>query len=292
MRINHRIAAREDSPIWDKIRRLGLRYEPGEISVLNITEDHEAWSAIESLLAKDDSLHTIENLFSSDEIKAAEWLVVFAKGHHGYPQPEDNRGYKEITYDTSNYCKMCAVGAVQNAPFRFRAEPKANHSHFLQLNWVFDELFVRPDVRHTLEESDITGISFVPPIIHKKNIPIQSVVQMKIDKVLAGGLNILGLQPVTCQQCNEEFKEGISYEFRTKSMSYCHRIKYHLMRRGSFKFKRHVFDGMPDVVKSKEWFGSSGVAFQLIIVSGKFRDIVLQMKWRGISFEPVELVNG
>lgn len=294
MRINHRIVDRTDSPFWEQIRNLDLPHEPGKIiSVLNITEDHEAWPIVEGLLSQFDlTRHAIENLFSRKEIDDADWLAAYAQGHHGYPQPEDCSEYIEQTYDTTDYCPMCGIGGVQKAPFRFRAEPKVDHSHFLQLNWVFDEFFVRPEVRSALEESGITGVSFVPPILHKKNQPIERVVQMKIDKALVEGPDISDLPSVTCQQYNEEFKEDRPKKFRSSSMSYCHRVKYHHgMQKGAFKFYRYTFDGMPDVVKSKEWFGSSALAFRMLIVSSRFRDIVLRMKWRGIAFKPLELVD-
>jgi hypothetical protein len=72
---------------------------------------------------------------------------------------------------------------------------------------------------------------------------------------------------------------------------FCLRIKYHFMHNKPFKMVRRLFYGVPDAVKSYDWFGSGNSAFQLIIVSRKFREIVSRMKWRGIEFEPIELTS-
>lgn len=37
------------------------------------------------------------------------------------------------------------------------------------------------------------------------------------------------------------------------------------------------------------WFGSGGSAHRLVIVSQRFRQVVVAAKWRGVSFEPIEL---
>src|ERR1700722_5708817 len=70
------------------------------------------------------------------------WYRLQATGHFGYPQPEV--GYESWVYDPNSYCGRCGIGGAQRNPFRFRSEPKARHSKFYQLNWVFDEFFVRP----------------------------------------------------------------------------------------------------------------------------------------------------
>jgi hypothetical protein len=292
VRINHRIALRGDSPFWKEIQALGLPYDPGRITVLNITEDDAAWPEVERLLSLHGSpVHLINNLFTRKEIEGAEWLEARAQGHHGYPQPEDNFGYIQQTYDTTGYCPRCGIGGVQKAPFRLRAEPKVEHSHFLQLNWVFDELFIRREVSAALKESGITGLSFLPPILHERNRPSERIVQMKVDTVLPAGPDTSGLEPVTCIPDNEESHATAGTALDTRVGPYCHRTKHHRMKKGPFRFARDAFAGAPDVVKSREWFGSGASAHRLIIVSRRFREIVSQLKWRGIAFEPIELTD-
>lgn len=290
MKINHRIALNGGSSFWKEIHRLGLTYEPGLIAVLNITEDDAAWPKVEQLLSLQVSpVHLINNLFTRKEIEEAEWLEARAKGHHGYPQPEEDFGYIEQTYDTAGYCPRCGIGGVQKGPFRLRAEPKIEHSHFLQLNWVLDELFIRPEVSSVMKETKITGISFVRPILHASNQPSQRIIQMKIDAVLPAGPDTSGMQSITCTPGNEESKDTVGRILKPRLMPYCHRIKYQRMKRGPFRFASNAFAGAPDVVKSAEWFGSGASAHRLILVSRRFREMVSRMQWRGISFEPIEL---
>src|SRR3954462_15476575 len=206
MRINHRIAARYDDRFWGEIDRLGIDYERGDsnnvlqlaISVLNITEDQPNWPKVERLVAKHAiGIHTVENLFTKREIDAAEWLWMAALGNHGYPQPVDD--YIEATYDVSGFCAVCGIGPVQKAPFRLHAEPKASHSQFVQLNWVFDELFVRSAVREGLTAAGLTGFEFRPVILHRKNRPSAQVEQMQIIGVLPEALQPTELATVTCK---------------------------------------------------------------------------------------------
>ncbi len=106
--------------------------------------------------------------------------------------------------------------------------------------------------------------------------------------MLPGGLDTSGLEPVTCRPNNEESSATVGTVFKSRIGPYCQRTKYHLMKKGTFRFARDAFAGAPDVVKSGEWFGSGGSAHRLIIVSQRFREIVLRMQWRGIAFEPIE----
>lgn len=303
MKINHRIAARHDEPFWLELDRLGLDYEYGDpnnvlglaISVLNITEDQPQWPEVQRLIAEHDlGIHSITNLFNKSEVKQAEWLQMFSLGLHGYPQPEDD--YREITYDVSQYCDHCGIGGVQNAPFRLRSEPKARHSQFVQLNWVFDEFFVRREARQGLTAAGLTGFDFRPAVIHRKDRPSGEIEQMEILSVLPPALNPIGHQRVTCKERNEEWEIKRRRFPNSRSLveepnSYCGRVKFHLEHRGLLRFDRSALAAAPDVVKSHEWFGSGGSAFRLVLVSQRFSRIVLEAKWRGLSFEPVELID-
>lgn len=305
LKINHRIAARHDNPFWSEVIRLGLDYDAGHphdalgfsIIVFNVTEDQPQWPEIERLIGESDvASHLVTNLFSTTEMDRAEWLHVSALGQHGYPQPEDDFGYIEATYDVSQYCYRCGIGGVQKAPFRLRSEPKARHSQFLQLNWVFDELFVRSEARQGLTAAGLTGFDFRPAVIHRADRPSGEVQQMEILSVLQPALDPTGLETVTCNERNEEW-ESIRRRFPNlqspvpEPNSYCGGVKYHLEHRGPFRFDRSALVAAPDVVKSHEWFGSGASAFRLVLVSQRFRQIVLEAKWRGLSFEPVELTG-
>ncbi len=299
MKINHRITERHDHPFWLEIDWLGLNFERGDpdnvlgsaISVLNVTEDQHHWPEVERLVAEYDlGPHFVTNLFTTAELDAAEWLQIEALGHFGYPQPEDD--YHDATYDLSDFCRICAIGGVQNAPFRLRAEPRATRRQFMQLHWVFDEFFVQDEAREGLSASDLTGFRLRPAVLHGSDRAVDRVEQMEVLGVLPPALDPAGLQTVTCRPQNEEWHPGLRLgDAELGGDPYCGRVKYHAMHRGPLRFDRQAFAGAPDVVKSYEWFGSGESAFRQVIASQRFRRVVTEAKWRGLGFEPIELVD-
>jgi hypothetical protein len=295
VRINHRIVGRSEEPFWDEIDELGLAYERSAstgLSILNITEDAPDWSYVRRLCEIHRVLSQVSNLFSTQEVESAAWLTMHARGHHGYPMPDDDFSYREATYDVRAYCSRCGIGAIQNAPFRIRGEFRAPRSHFIQLNWIFDEFFVRTPVAAALVDSKIQGVSFLAPMLHKRNEPSRDVVQMKIEFALPPAIHTANLQPVTCVLKNEEWRtETPAMWLPPEDLPYCGRRKYHMAHAGPLRLSRTAFDGAPDVVKTTEWFGSGASACHEVIVSARFRRLVTARAWRGVSFEPVELTD-
>jgi hypothetical protein len=234
--------------------------------------------------------HFVSSHFTKTELDGAEWLQLSALGHHGYPQPEE--GYQEATYNVSDYCPTCGIGGVQSAPFRLRTEFEASHSQIVQLNWVFDEFFLREEARDDLRGAAITGIDYLAPMLHKNNRPSERVGQMVVQTGLPPALDPTGLQPVTCKPQNEEWDPGQRLgPSEPEGRRYCGRVKYQFTHNGPYRFESSAFAGAPDVVKSHEWFGSGSSAHRLVIVSQRFRQVVVTAKWRGVSFEPIELVE-
>jgi hypothetical protein len=104
------------------------------------------WPQVGAWIVANDALDIVRTEFSNAEIESAEWLRMRGEWHHGYPLPREELGYLIATYDLSEYCMECGVGAKQVAPFRMRGEPKWGRRGILQLNWVFGEYFVKPSV--------------------------------------------------------------------------------------------------------------------------------------------------
>ena len=292
MQINHRIALNSSSPFWRAADSLGLSVDRSNsiIWVANITEDHPTWPAIEPLVAIYDPRHLVNTVFTASELDGAGYLRVLALGHHGYPEPAGDNGYFEATYDTAHYCHHCGQGLVQRAPFRFRSEPKASHSQFLQLNWVFDELFVRKLAQEGIANAGIAGVDFAAPVLHKNGRPLEQVAQMRIATMLPPGIDARNLKMETCAEPKtdrqQKGSDRILGDWR-RGYPYCGRVWYAYFGRGPLIFRRQGFDGAPDVVKSHEYIGMS----RAILVSQRFRRLVLDSKWRGVTFEPIELVG-
>lgn len=158
--------------------------------------------------------------------RRAAWLSIGATRHRGYPQPEDDYQYQ--VYDPNGYCDRCGIRTTQRTPFRFKSEPKGRDS-FLQLNWVFDEFFVRPEVSKLFDDAGVTGVGYGPCIHHSSGRRLESLSQLLILNVLAPGLDTAELNTVTCQPNNEEGPVK-SYGGRHRyppDYPYCGRVKYH-----------------------------------------------------------------
>jgi len=292
MKIVHTLLSR-DPDFGLALATAGISYKAGDFwSVeLKVDESDPRWSLILGLLSRHDVSDRIETEFSAKEIRAAEWLSLEATGHFGYPQPEDD--YMRATYDLADYCGRCGIGAIQQHPFRLRKDPLGKRSHFLQLNWVFDEFFVSTEVRATLLDARISGIDFLEPILHKSAQPIESFAQLRVREVLGAALQTEQHQPVTCKPQNEEshVPEGPGPKRYPPDAPFCGRLKYHWLTRGITRYQRQAFMGAPDIVKSHEWFGSGGAADRQVLVNRRVADLILQRKWRGVRLTPIELVG-
>ena len=112
-----------------------------------------------------------------------KWYRILT-GQFGYPQPDGDFGYLKATYDLSHACPTCGIGKIQENPFRFRSEPKAKKSQFMGVNWVFDQVFIREEIKEKIVEENIRGISFSRPVIHKSGKAMTSIYQMHVEAYL------------------------------------------------------------------------------------------------------------
>jgi hypothetical protein len=207
------------------------------------------------------------------------WFWVKAAGHHGYPQPEDS--YLEQTY--SAVCHHCGIHAEQSTPFRFKAEPKASHSQFLQLNWVFDAFFVRPEVAVDCASVSLTGLNFTHVLRHSTGLALSTIAQMQIPTVVRCAL-VDHLPPVTCRPYNEE---GVPPHPAFVKGAYCSRVKHHPPTTLGVASK--ALHGLPDIFQTEEWFGSGGSAWRATLVSERFAQLIRSRRWRGVSLEEIAL---
>lgn len=216
------------------------------------------------------------------------WYELFTTGHFGYPQPENT--YALETYDHS-YCDRCAIGGNQVTPFRMKSEPKARHSQFLKLNWVFDEIFVRPEVRLGFESLTVEGIEFKSVLHHKTGKALETIHQLGIHCTLPAALVTDGLQTVTCKPNNEEGppRHGGGQPRYAPDYPYCGRVKYHWPQSQPLRFYANAFSMAPDIVKSLEWFGSGGSASRAILASERVIAAIEKNGWRGAKWSEIEL---
>jgi hypothetical protein len=210
-----------------------------------------------------------------------------ARGHHGYPQPEDD--YEKVVY--SNHCSRCGVHGNQIAPFRLKRSQRAQHSDFLQLNWVFDVFFVLPEVAAGLEAATVTGYAFGPALDHRTGGDLGNRVQLIIPTIIRCA-ETSRLPAVTCRPNNEEsqFEHFGGGEKRYNvTTPYCGQVKYHPPTSLAVNLEGQY--DLPDVFQTAEWFGSGGSAHRETLVSERFVTLVRERNWRGLDFEKVQEIG-
>ena len=179
MDIEHRITLSASRGLTRKLRKLGIEAAEGFNTIVMMASDPR-WPALKAVQSELSALDIASAIFDREEIAAAETVALYATAHQGYPEPSDDAGYLEVTYDLSGYCAHCGIGKKQKAPFRFKTEPTWKRRSVLQLNWVFDELFVSPS---TWEQTfKPLGVGRLPVLNARGTAELSNVVQLDISQ--------------------------------------------------------------------------------------------------------------
>lgn len=214
-------------------------------------------------------------------------------GQFGYPQPENDFGYIEKTYDSSNACSTCNIGLRQKDEFRFRSEPKAKHSQFLGLNWVFDQVFVRQEVKDIFEMEKVTGVEFSKPVINKTGLPIDGLYQLRVENLLSKGLLTDNLKTEVCELPKDKsmLKFLKANSGKLAEGPFCGQTKYNFPQGDNcIKLKMDELVNKTDFVRLDYYFGSGGSANRPIIISDRVKQIIDREKWRGAFLQQIQLV--
>ena len=263
MKIIHRIGVGGQGPIRTELQRLGYELKDG-CGALHVEESDSRWPKVDELVKKYAKLDMVTTKFSPSEIASAKFLTLVPEWHHGYPQPDGGFAYEAVTYDGIAGCSDCGCLKRQIAPFRFKREPKWGRRSILQLNWVFDEYFVIPDVWEEVFRP--LGIGALEVLHAKTEMPLKTVVQLDIPR--------------------EDVELHLpTYEFQQCDL--CTTKKYLPISRGFFP----SFTGKSNsaLFRSREFFGSGGSAFNEIFVTQSLCRAMRERKLRGVRFKPVAL---
>lgn len=206
-------------------------------------------------------------IYDNKEINNASLLVYNATGADGYPQPEDDFGYIGTTYKKEWYCTVCGTGLIQQSPFRLKKAPKWGNKKMFELNWVFDEIFVRKDVYEEIFAP--IGIKSYPVLLYKKETEIEDTVQLIITEVETP-LDLENQPFEICPVCNTK--------------------KYHPQIKGFFPPFKGAVPALP-IFKSKEYFGSGASAHNKIFMTQELRQKMLKHKIKS-QFMPTENGSG
>lgn len=277
MEINKHVCFRMDeSPkLLAYLIEHNIEFQPGEIiSCVDIYESNPHWEYISMWVRQEKLLCRSETEFTKQELENAEWLTMRSQWRFGYPQPEGNFEYENITYTRRNYCPECSSGLVQVNPFRIKKVPKWGRRHFAELNWIGDELFVSDTAKSILESHNISGISFMGVQDKAGKEFFSDISQLIIHNIIEEGL----------------FESKASIR-QINSCPNCGITKYVPSGIGMLAFRKEIFDNQADIVKTGDLFGSDHYAAKVIIVRQSVYQMILQNNLeRGLVFEPIELL--
>lgn len=261
MKIIHRVSFASSVPLQRELAKIGISVRDSGFVSFEIDEADTGWSLLKSWIERHGAVDIILTTFSAEEVTNARWLELIADRHQGYPQPdEDAFGYRQATYDLTGWCERCGVGKKQKAAFQMKAEPQWGRNEILQMNWVFDELFAKPEAWERLLKP--LGVD-CRPVISVHGAKLSTVVQLVLEVEV------------------EIDSTGILFERCAK----CRRIKYLPVARGAFPAL--VATPTSVLAKTREEFGSGAQANKRIIVAQELARRFARERIRGISFRPV-----
>jgi len=232
-----------------------------------MNESDPRWPEIRNLVQQKNGLDLFQTQFSAKEILGAEWLRVIPWFEHGYPQPEDTWVTSPINY--AEVCSECGTYR-QVSNYRIKAEPRLGKHDFMNLTWCYD-LFCTPAVLSDLRDHHIFGYEVWDAILHKTNLPAQTISQLYIPAIAGPGLT--RVDDLTQKQCPK-----------------CHIAKYFPHMKGILYFQRQAVVPGVDIMLSYEWFGDGHAAYREIIISNRLARLILEKKWKGVKLKVVELV--
>ncbi|MEZ4447744.1 MAG: hypothetical protein R3B72_52190, partial [Polyangiaceae bacterium] len=245
----------------EALRRWRVSPKGDSFISFEVSEGHANWPEIKAWLAERQPVDITRTTFTKKELREAAWLTLTGSWHHGYPQPDDDFGFLEETYDTADHCQVCGLGLVQNAPFRMVGEPSWGKHDLLQLHWVPDEFFTKPDVWQ--EVFAPLGVQRLP-VVGLDGVELATVVQLVAAEQRLTA-NVEGLEHTVC--------------------SVCGRTKYAPVTRGMFpaqtwSLKQHY-------AKTLQGFGSGASGWHATVASQKLAQAILDSRLRGVALRPV-----
>jgi hypothetical protein len=265
MKITHTLTFPKEPEIERELSEIGIASRDGLILNFQIQEDDPAWPSVVPLVDRHSPVDIITTSFSKTEIRAAKHVVLTPSWHHGYPMPDDDNGYLETTYDSDSYCRTCGGGMTQTAPFRMRAEPKWGRRSILQLNWVFDEYFVKPELCDAVFRPH--GIEAREVLHHKTLSPLETVVQLIVP---SASLSSLKLNNHPHSECTD-----------------CGRVRYLPFSRGPWP-PFHQAPSPGQMFWTQESFGSGASSCRRVVISHELCEAMLEHSVRGVDFEVIE----
>lgn len=265
MEFFHRVGfVSTDASVLQEWRELGFEVLPGH-NVVVVAESDRRWPLVADLRLRCEAGDLIYTEFSVNELDRAALLQMRCTWTHQYPQPEEDDAYQRRTYSRDGTCFVCGVHGEQVAPFRLRGEPRWGSKEALQINWLFDEFFVKPQVWQAV--FDPLGVACKPVLRHSNGEPLSTVVQLVNETHVRFAVEPTDLVVQFCVAC------------RTR--------KYYPVTRGTLPPVC-----MPEnchIARTVEYFGDGAQAFNAVLVSAEVYRRVRESRIKGLAFNPVPL---
>jgi hypothetical protein len=245
-----------------EVAALGIEADDhGLVMTFEIDEADPRWPDVASWMERRQPAGMVRTEFTSSEIGSARWLEMRTTWHHGYPQPgEGEFGYRRATYDLVDWCQSCGSGMRQNAPFQLKDEPRWGNKGLLQVNWVFDEFFVKPEVWETVFRPH--GVAR-RPVIDTRGNELVTVVQLVVEEAVPVAAS--GLPGNRCPRCGQ--------------------MIYLPVARGAFPALME--EPRDAIARTREYFGSGASASRPVLVNSSIAQALVQAKVRGVALRPV-----
>jgi len=257
MDVEHRLTFHADAAVQKRLGLIGVPASLG-LNTVVLRESDRRWGAMSRVFSDLEGLDIQSARFKRQELDRAQALGLAPDWHHGYPQPEDDFGYLSATYDLSDCCAVCGGGAEQIAPFRMKAEPRWGRRSILQLNWVFGEYFVTPQVWERVFKP--FGVGRREVLLARSLKPLSTVLQLIV--------------PTTCDLA----ADGLAFE----DCAACRRRRHPPV--SADYLPAATFD--IHLAKSRQVFGSGVRNWRWTICSQQVRRALLLEGVKGVSFHP------
>lgn len=207
-----------------------------------------------------------EYIYSVEEIETAELLRMIPDSYCGYPQPDINRGFREMSFDVHSACNNCLNGMLQIKPLRI-IKPRMNKNDISGIHWIY-EYVLSAKLKRLIMDEKLTGCDFWPLLDYKNQTAFDEYSQLFITNVMpkmsskAKIIKTVGFEPCSCG------KKGFALE-------------------GVPVYERRNFGEIKDFNKTTEWLGGIKTTWQLPIVSQRVYSLFKKHKISGVRFEPV-----
>jgi hypothetical protein len=256
MEIIYQIHCRWTEAQVEYFKKIGLVVPLGKFSMIEM--DKELFTNHKEFIEQSKCMVAVGTNFTNGELKKADFVTVRGYLENGYPQPDGNFGYLNLTYNLDNYCEDCGAGLKQIAPLRMKKAPKLGSVKMFNLTWVYDEILVDKVFYESVFRK--FGVACREVVMHGSDKPIGEIVQLDLpvsDKLV----NMGEMSYTRCSKCQrKKFTPFINGYFPAYSSE-----------------KKMMF-------KTPENFGVEKMAYKRIIFSS-------ELIWELLNQKQIKIIN-